>query len=216
MRAPAVVIFGAGKFGAAAQLRAAGKAAGIIGRPAVAQRGEDIAAADLVAEEMRRGRHDGRIGRLCRHPVDARKMEAADAAGLVAARAGDVVQPPLKARDRADVLQLRAVVRRLLQRGDDVASLNTGSARPAPSPCIRPNSGCRSEASKPTGVGAIAPLARNFSGIRTVPRSNSREMLGIEQPCLEFAPEIVVGQDAVAVDLVLQRRFLEASAPRAS
>src|SRR5258705_8765065 len=59
MRAPAVVVFGAGEFGAAAQLRAVGKPARIIRGCAVAQRGQNIAAADLVAEEMRRRRHDG-------------------------------------------------------------------------------------------------------------------------------------------------------------
>jgi len=57
MRAPAVLIFGSGEFRAAAQLRAAGKSPGVIRTPAVAQRGENIAAADLVAEEMRRRRH---------------------------------------------------------------------------------------------------------------------------------------------------------------
>ena len=66
MRAPAVLIFGAGKFGAAARLRAAGEAARKIRAFAVAKRGQDIAAADLVAEEMRRGRHDDRIGRVWR------------------------------------------------------------------------------------------------------------------------------------------------------
>ena len=34
-------------------------------------------------------------------------------------------------------------------------------------------------------------------------------MLGVEQPCGEVAPEIVVGQNPVAIDLVFQRRFLE-------
>src|ERR1700712_1546038 len=59
MRAPAVAIFGAGKFGTPARLRAAGEAAGIVRRPAVAQRGQNIATADLVAEKMRRRRHHG-------------------------------------------------------------------------------------------------------------------------------------------------------------
>src|ERR1700730_5763979 len=57
MRAPAVLIFGAGKLGAAALLRPAGKALREIRRLAVAKRGEDIAATHLIAEEMRRGRH---------------------------------------------------------------------------------------------------------------------------------------------------------------
>src|SRR5580693_4358335 len=53
MRTPAVFILGAGEFGAATQLRTAGKAAGKIRTPAVTKRGENVAAADLVAEEMR-------------------------------------------------------------------------------------------------------------------------------------------------------------------
>src|SRR3954453_10700827 len=52
MRAPAVAIFGPGQFGAATRLRAAGEASRIIRRPAVAHGGENIAAANLVAEEM--------------------------------------------------------------------------------------------------------------------------------------------------------------------
>ena len=35
-------------------------------------------------------------------------------------------------------------------------------------------------------------------------------MPGIKQPCLEIALEIFIGLDALAVDLVFQRRFLEA------
>src|SRR5262245_11721164 len=105
MRAPAVLILRSCQFRAAARLRPAGKAACEVRTFAVAKRGEDVAAADLVAEEMRRGRHDCGIGRLFRRPVDARKMEAADPAGLVTAGAGDVVQPALEARNRADVFE---------------------------------------------------------------------------------------------------------------
>src|SRR5216683_3381957 len=116
MRAPAVVIFGSGEFGAAAQLRAAGKTARVIRGPAVAHCGENIAAADLVAEEMRRRRRHRRIGRLGRHPVDAGEMKAADAAGLMAPRASHVVEPALKAGKRADVLQRGHAFGCLLQR----------------------------------------------------------------------------------------------------
>src|ERR1700694_1790264 len=59
MRTPAVAIFGADEFRTSARLRAAGEAPGIVRRPSVAQRGKNIAAADLVAEEMRRRRHHG-------------------------------------------------------------------------------------------------------------------------------------------------------------
>ena len=74
-------------------------------------------------------------------------MKAADAAGLVAARTGHVVEPALKARQRADVLQAHAALGRLLQRRDDIAFAEIRLAV-APSPCTRPNSGCRSEAVK--------------------------------------------------------------------
>ena len=47
-------------------------------------------------------------------------MEAADAAGLVAARTGDVVQSALEAGYRANVLQLHAVFRCFLQRANKV------------------------------------------------------------------------------------------------
>src|SRR5260370_5177159 len=35
------------------------------------------------------------------------------------------------------------------------------------------------------------------------------EMLGVEEPRGEVAPEIVVGQNTITIDLVFQRRFLE-------
>ena len=34
-------------------------------------------------------------------------------------------------------------------------------------------------------------------------------MFRLEQPCGEVAPEIVVGQNPIAIELVFQRRFLE-------
>src|SRR5512143_2375492 len=110
VRAPAVLVFGSGEFRTAAQLRPACEAARVIRLPAIAQRGENVAAADLVAEEMRRRRNDGGIVGLGRHPVDAGEMKTADAAGLMAAAAADVVEPALEARHRADVLQRDAAV----------------------------------------------------------------------------------------------------------
>src|SRR5689334_2286426 len=76
---------------------------------------------------MRRGRHHSRIGGLCRHPVDAGEMKAADAARLVAACAGHVVEPALEAAGRADVLQLDAVRGYLLQGRDDVSLTERGA-----------------------------------------------------------------------------------------
>src|SRR5258707_4513964 len=87
---------------------------------------EEVAAADWVAEEMRRCRPHARVGRFGRHPVDAGKMEAADAARLMAARAGDVVQSALEAGDRANVLQFYAVFRCLLQRANNVVFAEYG------------------------------------------------------------------------------------------
>src|SRR5262245_26951148 len=54
MCTPAIAVFRAGQFLRTAQLRPAGKTLGIVRRPAVAQRGKDVAPAGLVAEEMRR------------------------------------------------------------------------------------------------------------------------------------------------------------------
>src|SRR3954454_13236321 len=121
MRAPAVFIGRAGEFTAAARLRAVGKAARKIRLPALAYRGKDIAAPWLIAEEMRRGRHHRRIRRLLCHPVDAGKMKAAEAAGLVTARASDVVEPALETRNRTDIFQRNALRRGFPQRRDHLA-----------------------------------------------------------------------------------------------
>src|SRR4029079_1878955 len=121
MRAPAVAIFGSRQFRAAAQLRAAGKSTRIVRSLAISHRGEDVAAAKLVAEKMRRRRHDRRIRGLFRHPVDAGEMKAADAAGLVAAGTSHVVRRRSKAASGADILQSYAIGGGLLQCGDDVA-----------------------------------------------------------------------------------------------
>src|SRR6476646_6186675 len=51
-RAPAVLVFCAGEFTAAAQLRPAGKSARIVHRPVIADRSQNAAAADLNAEEI--------------------------------------------------------------------------------------------------------------------------------------------------------------------
>src|SRR5258708_28877320 len=54
MRAPAVLVFGAGEFGIAAQLRSAREAPGKIRGLAVPECSQNISAADLIAEKMRR------------------------------------------------------------------------------------------------------------------------------------------------------------------
>src|SRR5262249_23716877 len=116
-----VLVFGACELGTATQLRAAGEAAREIRCLAGSKGCEDVATADLIAEEMRRSRDDGRVGWFRRHPVDAGEMEAADAAGLVAARAAHVVQPALEAADGPNILQRRSLLRGLRKYGDDVA-----------------------------------------------------------------------------------------------
>src|ERR1700694_5614337 len=60
------------------------------------------------------------MGGLGRHPVDTGKVEAADAAGLMASRTSHVVEPALKACQRADVLKGDPAFACLLQCGDDV------------------------------------------------------------------------------------------------
>ena len=134
---------------------------------------------------MRRRRHHGGIGRLCRHPVDAGKMKAADAAGLVTAGAGDVVEPPLEAGGRADISEARTPLPgRLLQGRDHVAFLNTAGRCRRPRPGRTPAAAASGRS--PTGVGATARVCRNFSGITTVPRSSSPRCVRIEQPGPEF------------------------------
>src|SRR5260370_10011433 len=75
---------------------------------------------------MGRGWHPTGVGRLRSKPVGAGKMEAADAARLMAARAGHVVQSALEAVDRANVLQFYAVFRCLLQRANNVVFAEYG------------------------------------------------------------------------------------------
>ena len=54
-------------------------------------------------------------------------MKAADAAGLMAARTGDVVEPALEAADRADVVQAsRRLLAAFLSAATMSLSLNTG------------------------------------------------------------------------------------------
>ena len=193
MRAPAVAVFGAGEFRAAAQLRPAGKALGIIRRPAIPQRGKDVAAADLIAEEMRRSRHHGGVGGLCRHPVDAREMKAADAAGLVAAGAGDVVEPALEAADRADVLQRRAVARPPSQRGDDVGSRQRRDCALALHQAeFRQQVRWRKANRRRRDRG----LGQEFFRDQDRAAIELGEMHGIEQPRLELARRFIVRQDA--------------------
>src|SRR5262245_60343167 len=62
MRAPAVAVLAAGKLFRTAQLRPGGKAPRIVGRPGLAQRGQDVAAAGLIPKEMRRCRDHRGIG----------------------------------------------------------------------------------------------------------------------------------------------------------
>ena len=135
-------------------------------------------------------------------------MKAADAAGLMAARAGHVVEPPLKAGRPSGCFASSRRFRGLLQRGDDVAFAEYGIGR-APSPCTRPNAGCRSEASKSDRRRRDRGGGQKFLRDQNRAAIEFAEMPGIEQPRLEVAPEIFVRQNPLAIDLVLDRRFLE-------
>src|SRR5712672_233563 len=204
MRAPAVAVFGAGEFRAAAQLRAAGKAAGKIRPLAVSQRGKDVAAANLVTEEKRRCRNGCRIGGLCRHPVDSREMKAADAARLMAARTGDIVQAALEAADRTDVLQRHAVARRLPQGRDDIILLEERSSALTfrQAECRLQVRGCKADRRRNNRA-----LRQKLVGYQNRAAVELTKMPGIKQPGPEFALEIFVRQDPVAVNLVFERRF---------
>ena len=135
-------------------------------------------------------------------------MKAADAAGLVAARAGDVVEPALEAGDRADILQRHAALGGLLQRRDDVvfAEYRDWPWRPRPAPGRTPAAarGCKSDRRR-----------RDRAGGEKLFRDQDRaaiefaKMFGIEQPRLESRLRFFIGQDPGAIDLVFQRRFLE-------
>src|SRR4051812_47955199 len=107
VRAPAVVIAGAGefahKFRARALLRTFGKTPRKIRAAAPFERVENIASANLVAEEMRRRRPPRRFRSFSRHPAAPRKMKTADPAALVAPRTGDIVEPARKTGHRADI-----------------------------------------------------------------------------------------------------------------
>ena len=61
----------------------------------------------------------------------------------------------------------------------------------------------------PIGVGAIARVARNFSGIRIVPRSSSLKCAGSSSQALNSRPSSASANDPLAIDLVFERRFLE-------
>ena len=135
-------------------------------------------------------------------------MGSADAAGLVATGTGDVVQPPLEPADRADVLQFDAVSRRLPQRRHDVGLSEYGIGN-------GPLALHQAELRLQLGRIEAGRRRRNRAMREEFFRDHGGaaielgEVPGIEQPCLELAFQTVVGQNAVAVDLVFHRRFPE-------
>ena len=133
-------------------------------------------------------------------------MKAADAAGLMAAGAGHVVEPALEACGRTDVLQGQACVRGLLQRRDDVALLEYSLCVIA----LHQAEGRLQVGGRKSDRGR-SDRAGGEKSVRDQNRAAVQlaEMPGIEQPCLEVAFEIFIRQKPLAIDLILERRLLE-------
>src|SRR5215470_16297427 len=109
-------------------------------------------------------------------------MEAADAASLVAAGTGDVVEPPLEAAERADVLQGGSIARRLLQRSDHIAFAEEGIAPLAFAEAEFRQHARRRKADRRRRNRA---LGQEFFGDQDRAAVKLGKMRGIEQPCLE-------------------------------
>src|ERR1700712_1752656 len=140
-------------------------------------------------------------------------MKAADAAGLVASRTGHVVEPPLKARGRADVLQRHAAFGRLLQGYKDV-TLREDRIRRSVLALHQAKSRLEARGRKSDGRRRDGGSGKKFFGDQDSAVVEPGKMLGIEQPSLELASQCRVGQNPVAIDLVLERRLLKPSGLR--
>src|SRR5258707_10243361 len=135
-------------------------------------------------------------------------MKAANAPGLMAARASHVVEPALKASERADVLQRDAAFGCLLQRRDNV-TFPEYSVSPCPTALhkaegrlqVRRRKSCRGRGNRAGG--------KEFIRYQDRAAVQLAEMPGIEQPRLELALEVFVRQNPHAIDLVFERRLLE-------
>src|ERR1700675_1811258 len=134
-------------------------------------------------------------------------MKAADATGLMAAAAGDGVEPALKAGSRTDVLQGHAGVRRLLQGCDHVSLPEHGVRR-----CIialdQAKGRLQVRGSKSTRRRRDRAAGEEFLGDQNRAAIQFAEMCGIEQPRLEVALERLIAKNTLAIDLDLERRLL--------
>src|SRR5439155_9732214 len=135
-------------------------------------------------------------------------MEAANAARLMTARTGDVVQSAFEAGYRANVLQRRAVFRCFLQRTDNVIFAKYGMSGCA---LTLHQTELRLEVRRIKSDRRRRDCAGRQKSVRYQNRAaiELAQMFRLEQPCGEVAPEIVVGQNPIAIELVFQRRFLE-------
>ena len=122
-------------------------------------------------------------------------MKTADRAGAMTSRTSHVVEAACKTRRRQDVLQWRTR-RCFLQRRDNIAvrEQNVGGVA-----CIDKG---RRFADRAHGQKAI----RHDNGAAV----EISKMRGHKQPLPEISSQLFVGLDALDIDLVFQRRFLEA------
>src|SRR3984893_4052444 len=135
-------------------------------------------------------------------------MKTTDTAGLMAAAAGDVVEPALKAGSRSDVWHDPSGVRRLLQGRDHVSLLEHGVRR-----CIvaldQPKGRLQVRGPKSDRRRRDRAAGEEFLGDHDRAAIQFAEMGGIQQPRLEVALERLIAKNPLAIDLVLERRFLE-------
>src|ERR1700688_4909695 len=123
-------------------------------------------------------------------------MKAADAAGLVAARTGHVVEQAVAALGGVlqagdDTLRLEDRVRR------SVVALHEAEGRLQ----VRDCKADRGRSDRAPG--------QKFLGQQNGAAIEFGKMRGIEEPRLEVARQVCVSQKPVAIDLVFKRRFLE-------
>ena len=155
---------------------------------------------------MRRRGHDGGIGRLCRQRVDAREMKAADAAGLVATRTGDVVQAARKPPTERMFCSVTPSLAAFFRHRDDIflrddRVVRTLAFRQAERRLqFRRRKSVRRRSDR--------ALGQKLFAYRTVPRSSSAKCLGSSSHALKSRLSFLSARYA-AVDLVFQRRLFK-------
>src|SRR4029078_12934919 len=124
---------------------------------------------------------------LVRHPVDAGKMKAADAARLVAAGTGHIVEPAFETCRRADVLHVHATFRCSPERSHDVC-LAEHSALALHQPEFR----LQIRWIEPNRRWRYRAIGEEFFRDQHGAAIERCEIDGIEQPCPELALEAIV------------------------